>query len=135
MLTPMRLVRNTPLVLGPEAPNHRRHGRVRCDGLRCLFTGFDSIEAAVLDISASGARVCAKRDVGCKAGEVLPVVLVTADARFEVLAKVVWQKRRGFRRFEMGMTFGEPSAELRQRMLGLMRAAHDPHVIYTSRTA
>lgn len=132
MLQPVRIVRNIPLNLGPSAPNKRKHGRVRCEGLRCLFVAFDSVEGVVLDISASGARVCMRRAVDAKPGDLVPMVLFATDARCEVIARLVWEKRRGFRRYEMGMTFGESTPELRQKILGIMRAAADGHVIYTA---
>lgn len=92
------------------------------------------MEATVLDLSASGMRVCARKNPGAKLGGTLGTLLVTSIDQMELPAKVVWMKRRGFRRFEIGMTFNDPSKELRLQLGKLMRSATNNYVIYDGDT-
>lgn len=127
----MRIVRNTSLQMDePSGPNNRRFGRVRCESLRCFFADHDNYEAEVLDLSASGMRLRLKRSLGITEGKVMRVALFSSGGAVELPIKVVWMKRGGFRRFELGVTFGDPSEELRQKLSPIMRAAADNYVVY-----
>jgi hypothetical protein len=129
----MRLVRNPSLVLGPSGPNSRRHGRVRCVGLRCFFGEKECQEAEVLDLSASGMRIRMLKAQDLEAGSILRVVVTSDTESVELPVKVIWSKRKGYKRFELGVTFGEPGEKLRNILRNVMHAAADSYIIYDSR--
>ena len=78
-----------------EARNKRRHGRVVPDGLWCSV-------GEVLDLSASGLRLQCAKAIGEGVGKVL---LRDNNHSVEVLGRVVWCNKVGFRRFEVGLEF------------------------------
>lgn len=127
----MRIARNTSLQIDdPKASTKRRFGRVRCDGLRCFFTDRDNHEAQVVDFSVGGLRLRLPRTIGIKGGDVVRVGLFSAAGNVGLVVRVMWVRRSGFRRVELGVTFGEPSDQLRRILAPIMRATADNHVVY-----
>lgn len=59
----------------------------------------------VADISASGMRVLCDGKPPVKPGSVLPVKLRFSDGTLQVATQVRWIKRRGIKRFEIGLQF------------------------------
>lgn len=131
----MRIFRNTSLQMNaPAGPNNRRHGRVRCVCIRCFLPEFDGEEAKVLDFSASGLRLQLqkKKSLGISDGMTIGILLISPGGRVELPAKVVWSRRSGYRRFEIGATFGPISDELRQKLSPVMRGATDNYIVYNA---
>lgn len=124
------MFRNTPLVLAPAGPNSRRHGRVRCTRLGCYFLDRENAPGTVLDLSVSGMRVWAERNPKMEQGDLVRLLVVSTHGQTELVARVVWAKRKGFRRFELGLTFGEPDEELRRRLNTLLRAGANTYIVY-----
>ncbi len=81
--------------------NNRRHGRVVPDSLWCSA-------GEVLDLSASGLRLQCTKAVGAGVGK---VVLRDRNHTVEVQGRVVWCKKVGFRRFEVGLEFVDIAPE------------------------
>jgi hypothetical protein len=99
----------------PQAANYRRHGRLLCQDISCSL-------GAVLDISASGMRVRS----GTKpplSGQQLTLTLETLDACVLISATVVWSRRSGIFRHDVGLEFGELSKDVRSLLNQLARAA------------
>ena len=131
----MRIFRNTSLQIDrPAGPNNRRHGRVRCVCIRCYLPEYEGEEAKVLDFSASGLRLQLqkKKSLGITDGMTLKVLLASPGGTVELPAKVVWTRRSGYRRFDLGTTFGETTDELRQKLAPVMRGATDNYIVYNA---
>jgi hypothetical protein len=129
----MRVARNMPVLAEKPAvkkDNRRRYGRVRCAGLRCHFAEYCSDGAEVLDLSASGMRLRFRRKVDVEDGAIVNITLISPAAAIRTVARVVWNRRMGFRRHEVGMTFIDPGDGLRAQLSVVMRATSDNHVVY-----
>ena len=82
----------------------RRHfGRFRAERLKCNL-------GRVMDLSGGGLRVrCSRRLSG-----LAHVKLWTARRQTTVQAKIVWTRRIGFRKYELGLEFRDLTPEIRQ---------------------
>ena len=128
-----RALNNAPLVLGPskQGSNARRFGRVNCERLVCLLGGAEGQPGVVMDLSAGGARLLFKNKTGYKAGDQGNLVIESLTAQPLALGMtVVWCKKRGFRRHEIGVSFGEPPAELRAALVRVMRSTSVTNTVY-----
>lgn len=100
MYVRMRFARNTNADVpdkGPEQPEHRRHGRVVCQGV-------ESNVGDVLDISASGMRIITRYKLPEK-GEVFVVTVETMQGPLAILSRVRWSRRKGLFQREAGLEF------------------------------
>ena len=80
-------------------PSRRNHGRRLLEGLMSSL-------GPVLDLSAGGMRILAKR----KHKGNVTVKLSTADCELSLPARVAWSKRVGFREHMVGLEFLEVDA-------------------------
>ncbi len=105
-----------PIRVTPVATtnNKRRHGRVRCQEIRCSL-------GDVVDISASGMR-CRTRIKPPK-NRVFAIVIDGLGDPITVGAKAVWTKRVGLFSREVGLVFEIISPESIQGLQRLARAA------------
>ncbi len=104
------------------AQNKRRHGRVRCQGIMCSF-------GEIMDLSASGMRVeTAIRPPN--ANQVIHVTVQTHEGPLAVAASVVWSRKTGFFKREIGLRFVDllPGAAVALSRLG-SSAAYNETVI------
>jgi hypothetical protein len=81
----------------PETTNHRKHGRVRCQGIFCSF-------GEILDMSASGMRVLSAIRPP-PPDQIVTVTIQTLEGPVSVEARVIWSRKTGFFKREMGMRF------------------------------
>lgn len=102
--------------------NRRKYGRVRCERLTCVFEKGGQ-EADILDISASGMRIQCKREPRVEVGETSQILVGAPNGTISLGAQVVWMKKRGFRRYELGLTFGEPTPLVKAALLLLVRTS------------
>lgn len=93
----------------------RRHGRVRCLDIECSF-------GDILDLSASGMRVRTNQRPPT-IGVSFATTLIGLDGPVECIGVVVWTKRAGFFKFEVGIEFRELSAQMRTALARLARAS------------
>ncbi|MBM4107313.1 MAG: PilZ domain-containing protein [Phycisphaerae bacterium] len=105
--TPDADARDTP-------SNRRRHGRFRCDELRCSL-------GTVLDLSASGARIGTGSFRHPSAGATVSLVINDDDEAVELQALVVRSRRTGVLAGELAVEFLGVTPELRARLLRLAR--------------
>jgi len=98
---------------GPEV---RRTGRLRCDMLNCTL-------GHVVDLSAAGMRVHHRGSLRIKVGDAIPLSLSFASAEMTIQTRVVWMRRTGFRRHEIGFEFCEMSSAEQQCLLDIARCA------------
>jgi c-di-GMP-binding flagellar brake protein YcgR len=88
--------------------DRRSHGRLLQEGVSCNL-------GVVLDLSAGGMRV-----LSTKATEGLKEVRIKSfDAEVIVHADVVWCKRLGFRRHELGLRFKELEKKTQQTLTNI----------------
>ncbi len=93
---------------GPaESDESRRHGRVRCETVR-------SSVGDVLDASAGGMRVVLDRRLPLRKGMTLKLSIESFGEPHDVDTEVVWIKRKGLFRKEVGLSFREVTPRLRR---------------------
>jgi hypothetical protein len=127
----MRPARNSPLILGPAADDNRRHaGRVRCERLRCLFVLGTGIQSDVLDLSSTGLRVMCRHKLSVNTGDMINIVIESVAGNLALVVKVVWCKKRGFRKRELGLTFGEPTPAVRSALNQILRTSSVTNTMY-----
>ncbi len=102
----------------PRPANLRRHGRLLCQQVRCSL-------GVVLDISFSGMRVRSGARAPSKGNSIM-ITLESMDACAMIEATVVWSRRTGLFRHDMGIEFGELSSDVRRLLLEVARGcAHN----------
>jgi hypothetical protein len=101
----------------PSEPsaNARRGGRVRVEMIGCSL-------GDVLDISVSGMRA-GLRGNAPEQGAQMPVTVQGLTSRIELKGRIVWVRRTGWRRFEVGVNFEDVSDEARAQLVAIARAA------------
>ena len=83
---------------GDASWRQRKAHRYGGETVRCAL-------GEVLDVSASGMRVLCTGKPPVKQGGTMPVRLKFSDGTLQVATQVRWCKRRGLRRFEIGLKF------------------------------
>ena len=95
----MRFYRNPVMFQNPrEGGDHRGCGRLRCELIHCDL-------GEIADMSATGMRVKARSKPPVKVGERIKLTLRSVDIQSEVWAEVVWLKKKGWFRHELGLRF------------------------------
>lgn len=98
----------------PKGENKRRHGRL-------LVSGVGSNYGDVLDISASGMRLCHTGKLGVKVGDKVQLTLDPEHAdEFTVRVLIAWISP-GDKIHEIGVEFVSQTEEQRARVLDLVR--------------
>lgn len=105
-----------PLSYANRNAEVRRAGRLRCDMLNCTF-------GQVVDLSATGMRVQHRGSLKIKVGEMTDLTLSFASAEVSLKTRVVWMRRTGFRRHEIGFEFCDVSGEAQQCLMEIARCA------------
>lgn len=101
------------MIVPDDNANKRRHGRLRCDGMRSSF-------GTVLDISASGLRLkCGRR--GPTPGDVIELYLTGSDRCVKFTAKCVWCKRTGLLHQEIGLEYIGMTDDMRRSLMIIVR--------------
>jgi len=109
-----------PLAFGKRESEQerRRHGRLRCEDLRCDV-------GQIRDLSASGMQVFRKGGSIAKLGAQMQLVITYMDASMAVDARCVRADRTGFRKHLYGFEFINLTDEQRSRLTALARIAAD----------
>lgn len=105
-----------------RADNARRHGRVRCQHVVCSL-------GEVVDLSASGLSARCRGRPLYKVGEPIVVSIEGLEGAFDVASRVVWIRRTGIFRHEIGVAFLALSAGARQELTALGRSAANNEII------
>lgn len=117
MILSMRFARNdSPPPAEDRGAEVRRTGRLRCDMLSCTF-------GDAVDLSATGMRVRHKGSLRITADDSVSLTLAFAAAEVRLDARVVWIRRTGFRRHEIGFEFIDVSPEARECLHEIARCA------------
>lgn len=136
LLATMRPIMNAPLILGPSNDDNRRQtGRVRCERLYCVFQRGNGISSEVLDLSSTGLRVLCRHKLAVEAGETIIIVIESEVGNLTLGVRVVWCKKRGFRRRELGLTFGQPTPAVRTALNHILRASSVANTMYKQAAA
>jgi hypothetical protein len=102
--------------------NARRFGRVRCQHVRCSL-------GDVVNLSASGLSARCRGRPAYAVNEPIVVTVEGLDGPFDLPSRVVWVRREGFRRFEVGVAFMAVSDAARRALSALGRAAASNEVL------
>lgn len=105
-----------PPQLRSSRSNARRCGRVRCQWTLCNI-------GEVIDISATGMRIRSRRKPAAQNGSRIAVIVEGIDGSFDVSGRIVWRKKVGFFRWEVGVELDEPSADVRKGLSLIARSA------------
>lgn len=81
--------------------------------------GVNTLLGEVLDLSTSGARVFLKGVCFVELNEEFDLLLECPGMRFTVPVRVVWIKSVGVRRHNIGLSFIEPSEQVRNAIASL----------------
>lgn len=106
--------RPTPPHLPPV--NRRRHGRVRTLDVQCSL-------GEVVDISASGMRVCGRGKPVLPQGVATTITLATPAGMLAVDIGVAWVRRVGLRGWEMGLEFIAVTPDVIEGVRAVLRGA------------
>lgn len=96
--------------------NLRRAGRVVCDGVSTTW-------GDVVDASSSGMRLVARGKAIPVVGEASVLTIQGLDGPFRVVARVIWTRKRSWRRREIGVQFVEVPLESRGHLARLAEFA------------
>lgn len=83
---------------GDASWRNRKAHRYSGETVRCAL-------GEIADLSASGMRVICNSKPPVKSGGVMPIRLKFSDGTLEVGTQVRWCKRRGLKRYELGLKF------------------------------
>ncbi len=109
-------MRGDGTVVVREETDARRFGRICCTRVRCGL-------GEVLDLSAAGMRVFASRKPKLKPDRSYRLRVQSDVGECEVVAKLVWSHRLGFRKHLLGLRFVEMQEETRRQLNDLARSA------------
>ncbi|MFB3431361.1 MAG: PilZ domain-containing protein [Phycisphaerales bacterium] len=101
--------------------NRRRHGRVKCPGVRSSL-------GEVLDVSASGCKIESRGRLAARVGEVVRIrIRPLTSEPFEAYARVVWFRKVGLFRVHTGLCFEHITPEVRGGLASIASTAvmHD----------
>jgi hypothetical protein len=94
--------------------NARRHGRVRCQAIHSSL-------GDVVDLSASGARIRRRRRITGAAGSMVNLEIEGLDGPVRVLARVIWERRLGLFRHEIGVLFEDVAPPVRRALVEIAK--------------
>ncbi len=98
--------------LMPKRLGEKRYtGRIQEDG---LYTD----RGPVLNMSAAGLRLRSSR----RLKGTIPLIICSNDGRLDVKAMVIWNKRRGFFAFDVGVQFVDVDATTSQKLMRIAMA-------------
>ena len=102
--------------MNADKPDGRSRGRMRCNNVETNL-------GPVLDFSATGIRILAKREVVHEVeGEPIEIELTSAFEPVVVKVMVRWSRKLGWRRFEAGLEFVDVSDEVRTVLAEMARS-------------
>jgi len=78
---------------------------------------------SVQDISSTGMRLICRRKLKAEEGAKIAAIVEGLDGEFDISGRVIWNKRLGFFRWEMGIEFDEVTLEARKGLALLARSA------------
>ncbi len=94
----------------------RQYGRIRCQNVRSSI-------GEVLDVSGSGLRVRSRVRPPVREGQRFDLSLHVLGRDITVGARSIWVRKRGWRRWEMGVSFQSVGKDARRSLRDLARAA------------
>ncbi|MCC6660002.1 MAG: PilZ domain-containing protein [Phycisphaerales bacterium] len=101
---------------GAQGENARRHGRVVCQHLTCSL-------GVIVNLSASGLSARASGRPMYHLGEPIVVTVNGLEGAFDLPARVVWIRKAGFLKHEVGITFLAVSDQAKRQLLAMGRCA------------
>ncbi|MBI1369395.1 MAG: hypothetical protein GC162_12170 [Planctomycetes bacterium] len=105
-----------------KAKQQRRHGRLRCEYLRCPM-------GRVVNLSASGMRVHGRGKLAVKPDQVFFVVLQSLCGETKVKSRVAWAEQVDAKHFSVGIEFVDVSPSMRTELIDIARVSAESYVI------
>lgn len=112
-----------PQMGAPRSGDKRHMGRVACEAVTCTL-------GEVLNASAAGLRVQLKGKPPAERRDIIGFNIHGPDGAFPVKAQVIWMKKRGFRRHEMGLQIIDPDISMRRKMGRTIAGAREKAAYY-----
>lgn len=94
----------------------RRIARMRCKMLTCEW-------GQVVDLSAQGMRIRHRGSAKLRPGEHIEITLSLMSTIVNVHAKIIWMRKTGFRKREIGMQFIDLSEDVISALTEITRCA------------
>ncbi|MCC7193246.1 MAG: PilZ domain-containing protein [Phycisphaeraceae bacterium] len=107
----------------PKKQDNRIRGRLRVELLKCKL-------GDVQDLSSTGMRVRRRGRLMVKKGEVHEVTLTSLVGKQTVQARVMWIKRVGFFKHDLGLKFEGLTPEIEKGITAIARISVDARFIY-----
>lgn len=107
----------------PKKQDNRIRGRLRVELLKCKL-------GDVQDLSSTGMRVRRRGRLMVKKGEVHEVTLTSLVGKQTVQARVMWIKRCGFFKHDIGLKFEGLTPEIEKGITAIARISVDARFIY-----
>ncbi len=98
-----------PSVTPATDANARRHGRVRLHLI-------ESSLGTIVDLSASGMKILARSKPPVQKGATVPLRIEGVNGPFVVMSKIVWVRRVGIFKHEVGVTFEDVNGQVRKSL-------------------
>jgi hypothetical protein len=102
-----------------DGSERRIHARLNLDDVECSL-------GTILDMSLGGARLRCTRP---PADRVVDFEITDGQETVRTSAEVVWKKRMGFRRFEIGLRFLGIRSEIAERLTSLAMVNRNRRVV------
>lgn len=99
-----------------HSDEHRRAGRLRCQSIKCSL-------GQVVDLSGTGLRVQCKGRPDVPVNEPFGLSIHAPTGMLTAPVTAVWVRKVGFRTYEIGLRFGELSAEAKTQLAVIARDA------------
>ncbi|MEX2217818.1 MAG: PilZ domain-containing protein [Phycisphaerales bacterium] len=112
----MGAARELPPQVHSFEDNARQHGRVRCHAIQSSL-------GEILDLSATGARIRRRKRLPQADGSTVNIEIQGLDGAVRVLGRVIWSRRLGFFKHEIGVVFEDISPEVRKALTTIARCA------------
>ncbi|MCL4198717.1 MAG: PilZ domain-containing protein [Phycisphaerales bacterium] len=77
----------------------------------------------VIDISAAGMRIAHRGQPRVEVGQGVEITLAFASTEVRLAARIVWMRRTGFRRHEIGVEFCDADPDTRTCLTEIARCA------------
>lgn len=88
------------------------------------------IDSEVLDLSSTGLRILCGHKLPINAGDTINIMIESVAGNLALSVKVVWCKKRGFRKREVGLTFGQPTPAIRESLNQILRTSSVTNTMY-----
>jgi len=110
------MARSTPIPITRADEEARRTGRVRCRNVRSSI-------GEVVEVSGSGLRIRSRTKPPVREHQQFELSLHVLGRDVTIGSRAIWVRKRGWRRWEMGVQFTRVTDDARRSLKDLVRAS------------